>query len=240
MFGNIAGRVVTILVLLCGPVFAGFAHEPREGAPRVAADAALDDAGAPTADAHLEPREGVVLAHFPSEPSALREDVAEVADEILKRHGAEEWKAALLTNELHRHLGIYSLVGVKMGIRARELLDASLDDLRVESHAGLRPPTSCLTDGLQVATGATLGRGTIRVEQTESAPEAVFTKRRARLQLALKEEVRNQIRSDVAAAVEQFGRLTPEYFEEIRRLSIRYWLTLDRREIFEEVRGSSR
>ena len=139
----------------------------------------------------------------------------------------------MLTNELHRHLGIYSLVGVKMGIRARELLDASLDDLSVESHAGLRPPMSCLTDGLQVATGATLGRGTIRVEGNDPAPKAIFAKGDARLELALKDDVWRQIRSDVAAAVEQFGNLTPEYFDEVRRLSIRYWLTLDRREISE-------
>ena len=190
------------------------------------------------ADEGLTPRPNVVLSRFPTEPSALREDVAEVADQILTRHGAEEWKAALLTNELHRHLGIYSLVGVKMGIRARELLDASLDDLRVESHAGLRPPMSCLTDGLQVATGASLGRGTIRVEETDPAPKAIFAKGDARLQLALKDGVWGQIRSDVAAAVEQFGNLTPEYFGEVRRLSIRYWLTLDRREIFDEAAPS--
>jgi pyrimidine-specific ribonucleoside hydrolase len=140
-------------------------------------------------DERLRPREGVVLSRFPTEPSALREDVAEVAHEILRRHGGEEWKTALLTNELHRHLGIYSLIGAKMGIRARELLDASLDDLRVESHAGLRPPMSCLTDGLQVATGASLGRGTIRVEGNDPAPKAIFAKGDARLQLALKEEV---------------------------------------------------
>jgi pyrimidine-specific ribonucleoside hydrolase len=187
------------------------------------------------ADEALEPRRVVVLRRFPTEPSALRDDVAEVAAEILKRHGAEEWKAALLTNELHRHLGIYSLVGVKMGIRARELLDASLDDLRVESHAGLRPPMSCLTDGLQVATGASLGRGTIRVGEGEPGPKAVFTKGEARLELALKNAVWQQIRSEVASAVERFGKLTPEYFGEVRRLSIRYWLALDRREIFEEV-----
>jgi pyrimidine-specific ribonucleoside hydrolase len=186
----------------------------------------------------LEPRQGVVLRRFPTEPSALRDDVAEVAAEILERHGAEEWKAALLTNELHRHLGIYSLIGVKMGIRARELLGASLDDLRVESHAGLRPPMSCLTDGLQVATGATLGRGTILVAGSDPIPKATFSKGEARLELALKNPVWIRIRSDVASAVERFGKLTPEYFGEIRRLSIQYWLALDRREIFEEAASS--
>jgi inosine-uridine nucleoside N-ribohydrolase/formylmethanofuran dehydrogenase subunit E len=186
------------------------------------------------ADEGLKARPNVVLSRFPTEPAALRDDVAEVAGQIQKRHGAEEWKAALLANELHRHLGIYSLVGVKMGIRARELLDASLDELRVESHAGLRPPMSCLTDGLQAATGASLGRGTIRVEGNDPGAKAVFAKGGARLHLVLKDEVRSQIRSDVATAVARFGNLTPQYFDEIRRLSIRYWLTLDRREIFEE------
>jgi pyrimidine-specific ribonucleoside hydrolase len=181
----------------------------------------------------------VVLRRFPTDSSALREDVAEVAEEILERHGLEEWKAALLTNEFHRHLGIYSLVGVKMGIRARELLHASLDDLRVESHTGLHPPVSCLTDGLQVATGASLGRGTIRVVGDSPAPEAVFFKGGSRLHLALKDEVRNRIRSDVATAEERFGPLTPEYFNEIRRLSIRYWLELDRGKMFEEVSRSN-
>ena len=41
-------------------------------------------------------------------------------------------------------------------------------------------------------------------------------------------------------AVRRFGNLTPEYFEEIRRLSIRYWLTLERGEIFEATREPSR
>jgi pyrimidine-specific ribonucleoside hydrolase len=190
------------------------------------------------ADEGLEARQSVVLRRFPDQPSALREDVAEAAPEILRRHGAEEWKAALLANELHRHLGIYSLVGVKMGIRARELLDASLDDLRVESHSGLRPPMSCLTDGLQVATGASLGRGTIRVVEGDPAPKAIFIKDEVRLELALKDAVWRRIQSDVDSAVERFGKLTPEYFGEIRRLSIRYWLTLDRREIFDEAAPS--
>jgi pyrimidine-specific ribonucleoside hydrolase len=187
-----------------------------------------------SADDGLAPRPNVVLNHYPVEPYALRDDVAAVADAIQTRHGAEEWKAALLTNELHRHLGIYSLVGVKMGIRARELLEASLDDLRVESHAGSRPPISCLTDGLQASTGASLGRGTIEVAGGAAAPMAVFTNGERRLRLSLRPEVSDAIRADVATAVERYGALTPEYFQEIRRLSIRYWLDLDRREIFIE------
>ena len=35
------------------------------------------------ADEGLKPRPNVVLSRFPTEPSALREDVAEAADQIL-------------------------------------------------------------------------------------------------------------------------------------------------------------
>jgi pyrimidine-specific ribonucleoside hydrolase len=182
----------------------------------------------------LSSRPSVVLDPYPTSPEAFREDVAPHVTTILERHGAEEWKAAVLTNELHRHLGIYSLVGVKMGVRAREILDASLDDLVVESHAGLEPPVSCLTDGLQVSTGASLGRGTIRVAGNDRAAEAVFIDGEARLRLTLRPEIRDRIRADVQESVERYGNLTPEYFDEIRRLSILYWLDLDRREIFLE------
>jgi formylmethanofuran dehydrogenase subunit E len=188
---------------------------------------------------HLEARPNVVLARFPTAPEAFQADVAPMVTAIIERYGEEEWKAALLTNELHHHLGIYSLVGVKMGIRAREVLQASLDDLRVESHAGLRPPVSCLTDGLQVSTGATLGHGTIQVAARRAEPEAVFTRGDKRLRLSLRPEVRDRIRGDVAEAVRRHGDLTPEYFQAIRRLSLRYWLELDRRKIFLEESPSA-
>jgi pyrimidine-specific ribonucleoside hydrolase len=202
-------------VLLAGPPLSG--HEPG----------------------HIEARPSVVLARFPTAPEAFQPDVAPEVAAILERHGEEEWKAAVLTNELHHHLGIYSLVGVKMGIRAREILGASLDDLRVESHAGLRPPVSCLTDGLQVSTGATLGHGSIQVAAGDATPEAVFTRGEERLRLSLRPDVRDRIRGDVAEAVRRHGDLTPEYFQAIRRLSIRYWLDLDRREIFLEEASSA-
>ncbi len=88
--------------------------------------------------------------------------MADYLDTLISIHGLEEWKAAILTNEMHRHLGAYSLVGVKMGILARELLKADLDELNVVAYTGSNPPESCLIDGLQIATGASLGRGTIQ------------------------------------------------------------------------------
>jgi len=178
----------------------------------------------------------VTLRSFPLDPADYREDLAPLVREILERHGEEEWKVVVLTNELHRHLGLYSIIGAKMGLRAREILGADLDDLQLESLASLQPPLSCLNDGLQVATGSSLGRGTIRVNQDGSSePSCIFQFKDRRIKLRLKDEVVRRIRADIRAAIEQHGNLTPAYFQEIRRNALRGWRDLDRREIFEET-----
>lgn len=187
----------------------------------------------------LAPRPAIVLESFPRDPAAgWRKDVKPLVAEIIARHGEEEWTATWLTSELHRHLGIYSIVGAKMGIRAREILGASLDEVKVVSGAGLAPPVSCLNDGLQVSTGASLGRGTIRVVEGEPLVEARFSKGERSVTLSLKPEILARIRSDVGAAVKKHGGPSgPAYFSEIRALSLRYWLELDRHEIFVESGG---
>jgi len=191
-------------------------------------------------DDAMPSRDTVVIARFPSELSELQADVRSYAKRIFARHGAEEWKATVLTCELHRHLGTYSIVGAKMGIRARELLGASLDELRVESHAGSKPPLSCLNDGLQVSTGASLGRGTINVvvDGTQRC-EAVFTHNGKRLHLRLKPDVAARITAELAALVKRHGGTPPAYFSDVRAQSLRHWLELDRREVFEEVTTGS-
>jgi pyrimidine-specific ribonucleoside hydrolase len=185
------------------------------------------------ADFHLDPRKSVVLTDFPSNPELMRDDVAPEVEKIVDRHGLEEWKACLLTSELHRHLGIYSLVGAKMGVRAREILEAPFDTLTVTSLAGLDPPLSCLNDGLQVSTGASLGRGTISVLEDSATPAARFTNGEYVLQLTLKQVYVDRIRADIQAAIEKFGGLSPAYFAHVRTLSIQYWKDLDRMELFE-------
>ena len=184
----------------------------------------------------LPPRATVILADFPSDPERLLPDVREVAPRIITRHGLEEWKGAVLTSELHRHLGTYSIVGVKMGLAAREHFGVSLDELRVESHAGLKPPLSCTNDGLQVATGASLGRGTITVlSSVTPACEAVFSFGNRQLRLRLKPEFAQRIAADMAALEKKHGGLTPAYFEEVRTVSLKHWLDFDRNTMFDET-----
>ena len=192
------------------------------------------------ADFHLKPRQSVVLKSFPSEPALFREDLRPYVTKIIEKYGFEEWKACPLTNELHRHLGMYSLIGAKMGVRAREILEAPFDVLKVVSFAGKTPPLSCMNDGLQVSTGASLGRGTIEVSEKDYRPEAIFLYRDIKLELRLKSVWEANIKKDIKAALKKYGGLNPEYFAHLRKLSIQYWLDLDRQDIFDEVMKKDR
>ncbi|MBT3182522.1 MAG: hypothetical protein HN337_08465 [Deltaproteobacteria bacterium] len=183
---------------------------------------------------HNTMRTPVVLESYPNKPADFQKDIRPFVDAIISKYGIEEWNTVVLTNELHRHLGIYSILGAKMGIRARELLGAGLDDLHVKSLIGSQPPMSCLNDGLQVSTGASLGRGTIEVASKPTDPAVIFSYHNQKLRIDLKSSVTNRIKKDIIRTKTKYGNLTPEYFQEIRRLAIRYWLDFDRKKIFTE------
>ncbi len=185
-------------------------------------------------DHHLSPRQSVMLNDFPRDPEMFQKDVGPYVDRIIKKYGMEEWKACLLTNEFHRHLGIYSIIGAKMGVRAREILEAPFDTLEIISHAGSNPPLSCMNDGLQVSTGASLGRGAIRVLDKESSPSAIFVYNNIRLRLTLKNTVWEKVKKDLSELVKKYGGMNAAYFDHVRRLSVQYWMDLDRSNIFDE------
>lgn len=175
-----------------------------------------------------------VLRSFDLPFDLYADDVQSIVGDAVERFGEREWKAVLLTNEIHGHLGIYSTIGAKMGLRACELLGDPGPDSQVSiiSHAGSRPPVSCLNDGLQTSTGATVGHGLFQVADTAVPyPEATFICKDKSLTLRLKEEYRSQIESDIRTGVERFGH-SPAYWAYVRSLAIRYWSGWDRREIF--------
>jgi hypothetical protein len=49
----------------------------------------------------------------------------------------------------------------------------------------------------------------------------------------LKDEIKKRIQADIQRSIQQHGNLTPEYFKEVRRLSLQYWAEMNRGEIFE-------
>lgn len=180
--------------------------------------------------------ESRVFYGFPTEETLYAADVVPIIDEAIVRHGESEWRAGVLTNELHGHLGIYATIGVKMGIRAREYFDIGVDDIEVTTYAGHEPPVSCMNDGLQVGTGASLGHGLITVaEGNRPRPEARFTFKDKTIRLVLKPEYAERIRRDVRQGIERHGDRTEAYWQYIRELALRYWLEFDRHEIFDLV-----
>ncbi len=175
----------------------------------------------------------IIFSCFPVNPNLFEEDVKAISDQIIEKHGLKEWKIVVLTNEFHEHLGIYSIIGAKMGLRAREYFNVGIDELTIESFAGSHPPISCLNDGLQVSTGATLGHGTIVVNNKQFLPKVIFTFKNFAIEIHIKEAILNQIREDVKKGVQQYGFNSPAYWAYIRKLALHYWLELNRREIFE-------
>jgi formylmethanofuran dehydrogenase subunit E len=240
IFCNIAGaRAGGVRRTACVAVLAGLAATGRVVVPADAHDPPAQviveaDTGASLGQRGRRP--AVVLREFPVRPDQFQPDLQPLVKDIIARHGIEEWQVNVLTSELHRHLGLYSIVGAKMGLRARELLSASLDELRVESLAGLEPPLSCLNDGLQVATGASLGRGTIRVPSMETPQAAaVFTLGGRRLRLRVRDDALKSLQAELRDAIGRHGDLTPAYFAEVRRLSLKAWRDLDRTQLFEAI-----
>jgi pyrimidine-specific ribonucleoside hydrolase len=177
-----------------------------------------------------------ILRAFPLDASSYQAPTAELVKAgIPEKFGHEEWAAVVLTNEVHQHVGIYSIVGAKMGVRARELLDAPTRAVNVTVETGGRPPVSCVIDGLQVALGSTLAQNLMHVPApTEPRVAAVFEYKGRRLRLSLKPEFQRQIDEIIATAVKECGDLTPPYFQRIEAFSYRVWAEFDRRAIFSE------
>jgi pyrimidine-specific ribonucleoside hydrolase len=190
-----------------------------------------------SADEHqkLDHRKPVCLKEYPTDPSLFNENVRPYVEKIIERHGLEEWKAVLLTNELHRHLGMWSIVGAKMGVRAREILGAPFDQIEVISFCGFKPPFSCVNDGLQVSTGATIGRATITNTHL-GQPEAIFIHKDQRLLMRAKPELKAQIGRVIKEYSKKYVFQSARYFQELDKISVEYWLKWDRKTLFEEIR----
>jgi pyrimidine-specific ribonucleoside hydrolase len=174
-----------------------------------------------------------VVKEFPAEPSFYFADIEPVVTEIIGKYGMDEWTSGVIANELHRHLGVFAIVGVKMGIRAKEYFCTGVDESRVTSFAGSVPPLSCMNDGLQVSTGATPGHGLLTVSSdTATRPVAEFTYLNHKIRLTLKPEVAEKISSELKEINFVYGIDSNIYWELVRKNTIKYWKDLDRHDIF--------
>jgi pyrimidine-specific ribonucleoside hydrolase len=175
-----------------------------------------------------------VIKTFPADSSFYSADVEPFVTGIIKKFGMDEWTSSVITNELHRHLGVYSIVGVKMGIRAREFFDTGVDEFGTISFAGSDPPLSCINDGLQVSTGSTPGHGLLTViNNIPATPSAEFNYMNRKIRLTLKPQIDQKIRSELKEINFVNGLDSNIYWELVRKNSLKYWRDLDRHDIFQ-------
>ena len=185
----------------------------------------------------------IVFNRFPVQHGMFNYDIRPIIDSAIARYGYDEWKANVMTDEFHRHLGVFSIVGAKMGIKARELFGVGADLLEVTSDAGTKPPYSCLNDGIQASTGATLGMGTIHLaSHNKTKPSAIFTYKGRSIRISLKKEYLEQVDADIKEGIMKFGLMDDGYWKLIRHNALKYWLEWDRNKIFdvEEISQKNR
>jgi pyrimidine-specific ribonucleoside hydrolase len=176
----------------------------------------------------------IVFNRFPVQREMFNYDVRSILDSAIARYGLEEWKANVMTDEFHGHLGVFSIVGAKMGIKAREIFGVGPDMLEVTTYAGTKPPYSCLNDGIQVSTGATLGMGTIHLATQKTVkPSAVFTYKNRSVRISLKKEYLGQVDADINEGIAKFGLMDDGYWKLIRHNALKYWIEWDRNRIFD-------
>lgn len=176
----------------------------------------------------------IVFNRFPINREVYNYDIRPIIDTTLALYGPDEWKANVMTDEFHGHLGVFSIVGAKMGIKAREIFGAGPDMLDVVTFAGSKPPYSCITDGIQVSTGATLGMGTIHLAKSKKiSPTAVFTYNNRSIKISLKQEYLDRVDADIKEGISKFGLMDDGYWKLIRHNTLKYWIEWDRNKIFD-------
>lgn len=118
----------------------------------------------------------------------------------------------------HGHLGPYAVLGYKMGKIACEKLGTDPFGKKVTVSTGTTPPISCIVDGIQLASGCTLGKGNITVT-TEKIPKAVFSNKKGeKITISLREKIQEEIDTKVteeniiAYSEDMYNRLNADLF----------------------------
>ena len=99
--------------------------------------------------------------------------------------------------DFHGHLGPYLVIGVRMGLLAKQVLNSDgLSGLSAIVNTGSKPPLSCVADGIQVATRCTLGKGNIGVRTLNEISSTFHTKQRT-IQVKTKTEAIDSLKLDL-------------------------------------------
>ena len=181
----------------------------------------------------LEPSENgpIRIARF-TDPNKTARELAGLWEEAIDgdhhdhdhAHRYEAIDPELYIKTFHGHLGPYLVLGYRMGrIALRELDSEGHFGLSVTVHSKLRPPASCLIDGVQLGSGCTLGKRNIEIAETDGAAYAEFEDEGGgRIRIGLKEGIPRLIgemirKSGVEAAGDELFHADEESLFDIER-----------------------
>jgi len=94
----------------------------------------------------------------------------------------------------HGHVGPYAILGYRAGKIANRVLGDDPFGKTALTYTGTTPPVSCFTDGVQFASGCTLGKGNISVEEAGEARVVFSDKKDRSIEIALLPELPERIR----------------------------------------------
>jgi formylmethanofuran dehydrogenase subunit E len=76
----------------------------------------------------------------------------------------------------HGHIGPFLAIGLRMGFVANEALGRAPMQTAARVRVRPRPPRSCVIDGIQMASGCTMGKRNIEIEPDDAAVAATFSR----------------------------------------------------------------
>jgi formylmethanofuran dehydrogenase subunit E len=103
----------------------------------------------------------------------------------------------------HGHIGPFLSVGLRMGQVANEHLGRAPMDMKAVVWVEAKPPRSCVVDGIQYATGCTMGKASITIEADASRVAARFTAKTGTVNVGLKDGFLARIEEDLKGAEEK-------------------------------------
>ncbi len=100
----------------------------------------------------------------------------------------------------HGHIGPFLAIGLRMGLIANEALGRvpMQTSARVRVRPG--PPRSCVIDGIQVASGCTMGKRNIELEPDDGAVSATFSRDGRSVTVALRGDFLEQMEAELDGA----------------------------------------
>ncbi|MCD6126829.1 MAG: formylmethanofuran dehydrogenase subunit E family protein [Methanomicrobia archaeon] len=113
--------------------------------------------------------------------------------------------------EFHGHLGPYLVLGMKMGLLAKNKLDATPFEIKAEIHTERKTPRSCILDGIQFTSGCTLGKGNIDVVESDEI-FGIFFKGESKFVIRIRKDILDTLKN--ISDMEEYARILFEKRDE--------------------------